>query len=226
MKLTLLLLTLAQLYSMPLQAAPEPVMQSVPDWRTGSGELSLVAGLIQPMILQGGNVEVDLHWRRLAIGYSHGFLLRVAGIGIVGDASEQQLAYELPVSTGFSAGARLLSWLDVRAELKMHRFNVQYADQKRFSAPIFSYTTWTLGAGVYARWQPFASSIGWHRGIITSTSLRYWPNVASSLGGPSASRRYANTRTGKSEIHEVANIGIANTPFIFNISVGYTVPIF
>ena len=41
--------------------------------------LTLSAGLIQPLLLRGGNVELDLFYRRLVIGYSHGFLLKLEG---------------------------------------------------------------------------------------------------------------------------------------------------
>ena len=35
-------------------------------------------------------------------------------------------------------------------------------------------------------------------------------------------RKKKNKETGKMETHKASNIGIANTPFILNMSVGYT----
>lgn len=220
--LTVLILALPAAAT-PAGSPPESVPGARGQGAESKTEVSVLAGLIQPIVLAGGNIEVDVHWRRLALGYSHGFMLDLSGSTVVGEAKKQGLAFALPYSTGISAGYRLSSWLDLRAELKAHRFRVRYDGQPRGSTPLFSYTTWTLGAGAYARWRPFASS-GWPAGIVTSTSLRWWPNIASTLGdgGAKGKRTYMNRVTGKTETHEAANIGIAGTPIIFNISVGYT----
>jgi hypothetical protein len=49
--------------------------------------------------------------------------------------------------------------------------------------------------------------------------VRYWPNVASTLDDDEVA--YMNQTTGATETHQAANIGIANTPIIVNLSVGY-----
>ncbi len=183
----------------------------------GGAELSLLAGVIQPVVLRGGNVEVDVHWKRLVVGYSHGFLLHLDGATVVGDAADQGLSYKLPFSTGLGIGVRLTDFFDVRAEFKAHRFNVHYDDAA--NEKLFGYTTYTVGVGAYLRWRPLRSARDWTRGIITSSSLRFWPNVASTLDN--GERVYDNRITDKRERHEAANIGIANTPVIVNISVGY-----
>lgn len=190
-------------------------------WTEEGAEISILAGLIQPILLQGGNVEVDLHWRRLVVGYSHGFLLTLEGSTVVGEASRQHLGFDLPWSTGLSLGVRIFSWLDVRGELKAHRFEVRYDGTSGNEDSLFEYTTWTLGVGVYARWQPFAAFDNWASGITTSTSVRFWPTIGTSIGGPDTTISYDNSLTGATEEHEVSNIGMANTPFIFNIAIGY-----
>ncbi|MEN8839331.1 MAG: hypothetical protein ABF238_02355, partial [Flavobacteriales bacterium] len=38
-------------------------------------ELVLLAGTIQPFLLQGGNVELDFYTKKMMFNYSHGFSL-------------------------------------------------------------------------------------------------------------------------------------------------------
>ena len=182
--------------------------------------LGLLAGLIQPILLGGGNVEVDLYYRRFVFGYSHGFALNLEGSTVIGDAKEQGLSFHLPYSTGFSIGYRLLEWLDFRVEGKAHRFEVSDADTE---AELFAYTTFTLGFGMYAQYRPFfhfgVDAADWLQGFVAITSVRYWPNVGTSLSDDE--EIYANPRSNTDVRHRAANIGIANTPFLFNVSLGY-----
>jgi hypothetical protein len=55
---------------------------------------------------------------------------------------------------------------------------------------------------------------------MVAPSVRFWPTVSSSLDGDSFS--YDNKNTGNIETVEVLNPGVGFTPFIFNISVGYS----
>lgn len=185
--------------------------------------LAVLAGLIQPIVLRGGNVEVDVHFKRFVVGYSHGFLLNIDGAAVVGEAGEQELSFHLPYSTGFGVGLRPLEWLDIRLEGKAHRFQVRQAGSDRGS-PLFSYTTYTLGAGVYAQYRPFdhfgVRAAEWLRGFTLVNSLRWWPNVASTL--PQNRRSYTHPTTGVRTVHHAQNIGIANTPIIYNLSIGYS----
>ena len=183
-------------------------------------EVVVQAGLIQPVLLQGGNVEIDLNYKRFVLGYSHGFGLKLEGSNIIGEAKTQGLAYTLPFTTGIGAGYKVLDWLDVRAELKWHKFEVHYDDSRNIEGgDLFSYTTVTLGAGVYGHWRPFDSRKDWLHGFNLSTSLRYWPNLTTSLD--SDKREYDNEFVGQRVTHNASNIGIANTAFIVNMSVGY-----
>jgi hypothetical protein len=220
-----LLVACSALVTAPDLAVSEPPCKETPvtppPWSERGPELSLLAGLIQPIVLHGGNLELDLHWRRLVVGYSHGFLLSESGSTVVGAEKRQHLALDIPYSTGLSAGFRLTNWLDARAELKTHRFEVHYDGTDGIRDHLFSYSTWTLGFGVYARWKPFERFGGWAANIVTSTSVRFWPRIASTLDGPGETRSYYNRITGQQEIHAAADIGIANTPFFFNIAIGY-----
>ena len=188
-------------------------------------ELAFLAGTIQPFLLQGGNFEVDLYTPNMVFNYSHGFSLDLESSTntTVGDALDQGLALHLPYTTGFGIGYRLNKFFDVRFETKLHKFEVYYdgTDRELAVNQVTNYTTLTLGLGTYFRWKPFEKQDNILNGIFTSTSIRYWPNVYTSLDGGEIV--YDNRVTENFETHETANIGIANTPFLFNFSVGYSV---
>ncbi|MFC3196487.1 hypothetical protein ACFOET_02550 [Parapedobacter deserti] len=190
-----------------------------------SKEIVLLAGAIQPILLQGGNFEVDFYLPRIVFNYSHGFSLdmeRKTGT-TVGDAKKQSVAYHLPYSTGFGVGYRLNRYLDIRLEPKMHKFEAYYDGTRRQESvnQIVDYRTVTLGVGAYFRWKPFEKQTNALKGIFTSTSIRYWQNVWTSLDNNK--HQYVNRVTNKTETLKAANIGIANTPFLFNIGIGYSI---
>lgn len=192
-----------------------------------SKELVLLAGLLQPTMLQGGNIEVDFYTKKMVFNYSHGFSLDLDNKHgtTVGDAKSQNLALHLPYSTGFGIGYRVTRFFDVRLEPKLHRFEVYYDGSERSQSTneIADYRTVTMGIGAYFRWKPFEKQHNVLKGIFTSTSVRYWQNVWSSLEGDQIT--YMNRSTDRLETHKAANIGIANTPFLFNIAVGYSIPL-
>ncbi|REA55509.1 hypothetical protein DSL64_27985 [Dyadobacter luteus] len=74
---------------------------------------------------------------------------------------------------------------------------------------------------MYITWKPFEKNPNILKGVFTSTSIRYWQNVWSSLDKNQLT--YLNRKTGHIQTHQAANIGIANTPFLFNIAVGYSI---
>lgn len=184
-----------------------------------SHRFSVMAGLIQPIALKGGNIEVNYTTNHMIFDYSHGFNLNPP---VGGEYKSQNVVLHLPYSTGFGIGYRLNSNLDVRFEPKLHSWEVYYkGDAQNAQNKIKDYKTFTLGAGLYYRYFPFGKSQSKAlQGITTATSLRYWPNVGSTLSNDAFS--YTNKSTQKSETQKAANIGMGNTAFIFNISVGYT----
>lgn len=188
-------------------------------------ELVLLAGTIQPFLLQGGNVEADFYLPKMVFNYSHGFSLEMENATgtTVGEAKRQSVAYHIPYSTGFGIGYRLSKYFDVRFEPKLHRFEAYYdgTDRKVSENRISSYTTATLGIGAYFRWKPFEKQANFLKGIFTSTSIRYWQNVWTSLDNNKT--EYANRVTNTTEVLKASNIGIANTPFLFNIALGYSI---
>lgn len=204
--------------------APTAAQASEPWEGYDRPQLTLAAGLIQPLLLGGGNVELDLHYKRLIAGYSHGFALKLEGSTLTGEPKAQGLAARLPYSTGFGVGLRLLEWLDVRFEGKLHRFELREAAN---DAALFSYKTATLGAGIYARYRPLYHGLSpdfapkWAQHITLSPSVRYWPKVWTSLEDDA--RSYDNQTTGQRERHEALGIGLAGSPFVVNISLGYMI---
>jgi hypothetical protein len=221
------LLVVVAILRCPAVAVAAPAAPAVADhtlrWQDPS--LAVNAGLLQPLGLGGANVEVDFRWRHFVASYSHGWSLDLDGAAITGAMHAQHVTLHIPYTTGFGIGVTvpvriLRSFVDLRAEAKLHRFDASYdsADGTRATA-IASYSTYTLGAGAYWTVVPFADRRDALRGLDLSTSFRFWPNVGSTLPGDQVT--YANATTGRDEVHHAANIGIANTPIIVNVSIGY-----
>lgn len=184
-----------------------------------TNRFSILAGLIQPLALKGYNVEINYFTSRMSFDYSHGVSLDPPSIGAL---KKQGLTLHLPYSTGFGVGYRINSFLDVRLEPKLHSWEVYFAEdtQTRLNR-LAQYKTFTLGVGCYYRYLPFRKSQNvFLRGITTSTSIRYWQNIGSTLSRDQFS--FDNRVTEKQETLKAANIGIANTPIVFNVAIGYT----
>ncbi len=184
-----------------------------------SDKFSLLFGLLQPVVAKGFNVEVNYTTKNMIFDYSHGVGLQPP---VVGDFMTQGVVLRIPHTTGFGIGYRFSSFFDIRFEPKLHSFEVYYKDAVQSeSTRIKDFNTFTLGFGAYYRYMPFKnSSSKLLQGITTSTSLRWWQNVGTTLSGDQFS--YANKVTNKVETLKAPNIGIANTPIIFNIAIGYT----
>lgn len=209
-----ILITIVTLASLSSTAAAqsEASIHEPRSWDKGAA-IGILAGMLQPIATDGWNLQLEARYGRFVFDYSHGWSL---DIPVVGDAKEQKLALHLPYSTGMGFGYKLSESLDLRFEPKLHRFEVGYEDE---GSTLVSYRTVTLGAGAYYSYKPFRNRTDASRGITLTASVRYWQNVWSSLDDGGFA--YENMRTGASEVHETSNIGIANTPVIVNLSVGY-----
>ena len=194
------------------QKAPRPTLLY-------SDRFSLLFGLQQPIVLSGGNVEINYFTKRMSFDYSHGFSLDIPVAGVFKD---NKLALHLPYTTGFGVGYRFTSFFDVRFEPKLHSWEVYAGNAEQTLANrISAFRTVTLGIGAYYRYMPFRNSPSpVLPGITISSSIRYWQNVGSSQ--PNDAFSYTNKVTGRTEQINVPNIGIANTPLIVNIAIGYT----
>lgn len=184
-------------------------------------EVSLIFGLNQPLVTKGFNFEVDYWTKKFVFDYSHGFGLEFTDNLITKEAQDQHLSFNITHSVGFGVGYRFTEKFNVRVEPKMHVWEVYYDDQfKQEDSRIKKYTTYTLGLGAYYRWTPFGNKQNALRGLTIVPNVRWWPNVGSSLKDNTYT--YLNERTQQTETHKANNIGISNTPFFFNVSVGYT----
>lgn len=184
-----------------------------------SNRVSVLFGLLQPTVLKGFNIEFNYASKRMIFDYSHGVSLDPP---VVGDFKTQNVVLHLPYSTGFGIGYRFSSFFDVRFEPKLHSWEVYYKDQTQNDAnKIINFKTFTLGIGAYYRYMPFKKSNNkFLQGITTSTSIRYWQNVGTTLSKDEFS--YFNKTTNKMETLKAPNIGFGNSPIIFNIGIGYS----
>ncbi len=186
--------------------------------------VNLLFGLNQPL-LGGFNIEGNVFYKRLAFDYSHGMNLNFTSEMLGGDYQSQGLKATLPWTTGFGVGYRFNTWLNLRVEPKWHRFEISYANSELSGlGNVAEYTTFTLGLGLYANVRPFKKSENrFLSGLMIAPSIRYWPNVSSTLENDEFT--YDNAITGKMETLQALNVGIGNSPWIVNISIGYSFPV-
>lgn len=184
-------------------------------------DVSLLFGLNQPVVLHGFNFEANIWMKRFVIDYSHGFGLKFRDNLVTTEARDQHLSFNVSHSLGIGFGYRFTDAFNLRLEPKIHVWEMYYDDNFRSEAEkIKTYNTYTLGVGAYYRWMPFRKNDGAVRELTIAPSVRWWPNVGSSLHGNQY--EYYNTHTGKEEIHKANNIGVANTAWFANVSVGWT----
>lgn len=184
-------------------------------------EWSLVFGMTQPLFLRGFNAEINCWTPRFVADYSHGIELKFDGSLYGGAIEAQQLDLKVPHSLGFGFGYRFTRGLNLRLEPKWHVFQLYYDGEAMTRANrIAQYSTFTLGLGAYCRWTPFRNLRSGLAGLTLVPSVRYWPNVASTL--ENGRLQYENRLTGRTETHTAARIGVSNTPWIVNLSIGYT----
>lgn len=182
---------------------------------------SLVFGLNQPILLKGFNFEGNYWMKKWVIDYSHGFGLHADGKFLAEEYERQKVNFKITHSLGFGIGYRFTRSFNLRFEPKLHIYETYYEGQNQSSAQsIINFSTYTVGLGAYYRWLPFENKAGFMKGIIVVPSIRYWYKVGSSLSGDQFS--YLNAATNQNEILRAPNIGAANTPWIVNVSVGYT----
>lgn len=217
-KKILLALLLSSCFSAVLlaQTAEKNIFKKKLDTR-----VNILFGLTQPLLIKGFNIEANLFYKRLVVDYSHGASLNFEGESVVGAAAEQQLVFHLPYSTGFGVGYRLTDWFNLRVEPKWHQYEVYYGGEAQIKENLLKvYNTFSLGIGAYFNWRPFKKMNNAWSGIMIAPSIRYWPRVSSSLEGDAFS--YYNKITAQQEVHEAQEVGVANTPLVINISVGYS----
>jgi len=190
------------------------------DWKSDK-RVNIVFGLTQPLLVEGFNIEGNYIHNRFIFDYSHGVSLDFSDVSVTPELQTQGVAVHMPWTTGFGVGYRLKEWINIRIEPKWHRFEFYYeGEQQNEANQINAYNTFSLGLGAYGNYLPFKNSNSFLKGILIAPSIRFWPTVASTLEGDSFT--YNNRNTDTNETIEVLDPGVGFTPFIFNISIGYT----
>ena len=177
-----------------------------------SNKLTIVSGLTQPIFLNGFNIAANYTTNRWVFEYSHGIRLDYSGQALKADYKDNVVSLLSPYSTGPGIGYRIFSndifGMDIRAEAKLHQYDVQLNDREEIS-----YTNFDLGGGAYWQIRPFGHRENLLKGIVIEPSIRYWANVSSSL----EQEFIYTTNDGRSVEHKPYPLDL-----FFNISIGYT----
>jgi len=190
------------------------------DWKNEK-RFNVLFGLSQPLVAHGFNVEFNYVQNRLIVDFSTGVDLTFSGNTLPSSLRQQDLRVHMPWTTGFGIGYRFTEWVNLRLEPKWHRFEFLYENgQLNPGSEITSYNTFTLGIGIYGCYLPFKKKTNFLRGIMISPSIRYWPTISSTLPGNNFS--YYNQATKSVQEIKTYGPGIQLSPWIVNISVGYS----
>lgn len=178
--------------------APALMAQTTPRPDRYTGRLTVLAGLIQPAFLGGANVAATYFTDRWTFEYSHGMWLKYPEVAR--DAETTSRLYS-PYTTGFGVGYRFTRNFDTRLEFKVHGYEATLVNGENLT-----YQTYSVGLGAYYRLHLW-------RGLLLEPSVRWWPNVGSSLP---EGRHAFTTVEGQSLTHEAHNLGL-----FVNVSLGY-----
>jgi len=164
---------------------------------------NLVFGMSQPLLLNGGNIEVNYVTDKWVFEYSHGFNLDLNAspdeAALTETERKQGLKIKLPYSTGGGIGYRFTPEFNLRVEVKQHEFHAtNSAGQK------IKYTTQDVGLGAYYFYKPLKN-----HNLLVVPSVRYWPTVNTSLNDDKA--RFDN-----GDEHDAHDFGLFG-----NVSVGW-----
>ncbi|WP_266362451.1 hypothetical protein [Tellurirhabdus rosea] len=186
-----------------------------------SNKFTLGGGISQ-LLLGGFNVQAEYTTNRMVFDYSHGFNIRLSGQSASPVAQDQNLSEKLTSTLGIGIGYRLTPGLDLRFEPKLHYYDVYYNGQpESVGNKLTSYRTVTLGLGAYYRYYPFRKQPNGLSGILIMPSVRFWPNVWSSLDDNKYT--YLNRTTNRTETYKAASQGFPGTGgLLANVTIGYT----
>jgi hypothetical protein len=181
-----------------------------------------LGGGISQLLLGGFNVQAEYTTNRVVFDYSHGFNINLAGQTASLIAQDQQLNEKLVSTMGIGIGYRITPSFDIRVEPKLHFYQVNYNGQTEAgTSRLATYRTATLGLGAYYRYYPFRKLNNALAGILVLPSVRYWPNVWSSLDGNKLT--YVSEATNRTETYKAAPQGFPGTNgLLANVTVGYT----
>lgn len=176
-----------------------------------SNRLSVVAGLTQPILLRGANLAANYTTNRWVFEYSHGMSLDYTDV-LTSDYKDDVLSVKSPYSTGAGVGYRFFATeivgMDLRAEAKVHGYEVELNDDQSID-----YTNFDMGGGIYWQIHPFGRKKDYLQGFVIEPSIRYWANISSSLDD---NFQYT-TNDGRLVTHEPYPLNL-----FANVSIGYT----
>ncbi len=181
-----------------------------------------LGGGISQVLLGGFNVQAEYTTNRMVFDYSQGFNVHLNGKTASLLAQDQQLNEKLTTTLGIGIGYRITPAFDIRFEPKLHFYEVNYNGQTEAgNSRLTTYKTVTLGAGAYYRYYPFRRQTNGLAGILIMPSVRYWPNVWSSLDNNKLT--YVNKATNRTETYKTATQGFPGTGgLLANVTIGYT----
>lgn len=181
-----------------------------------------LAGGISQLLLGGYNVHAEYTTKRMVFDYSHGFNLNLSGKTASLVAQDQQLNEKLTSTLGIGIGYRITPAFDIRFEPKLHFYEVNYNGYAESgNAQLTTYKTVTLGLGAYYRYYPFRKQNNALAGILVMPSVRFWPNVWSSLADNKLT--YVNKATNRTETYKAASQGFPGMHgLLANVTIGYT----
>ncbi len=165
-----------------------------------TGKLTLLSGMIQPVLLRGVNLAATYFTNRISFEYSHGMFLHYPKL-LRKDDNLTSLYSKW--STGAGIGYRFSTRRDLRLEVKAHHYEAEFANDIEVK-----YTVYSLGLGFYSR------KYLWNSNWLLEYSLRYWPNVSSTL--ENNEYQFIDGQ-GNTVTHKAHQLGL-----IFNVSIGYT----
>lgn len=177
-----------------------------------SNKFTVVAGVSQVLLLDGFNIAANYTTNRWVFEYSHGNSLDYSGEVLRPEYRTKVDQVHSPFSTGAGVGYRIFARpiiaMDIRAEAKVHKYEVALN-----SAQSVEYINFDLGGGVYWQIRPFGKSGNALKGIVIEPSIRYWRNISSNLED---NFTYLS-EDGNQHIHEPYPLNL-----FANVSIGYT----
>jgi len=201
---------LASVLTEPARAEGAAKPDASPTESTSSGlsrKFSVMAGLSQWLLFRGGNLALEYKLGRLAFELSHGQgldLNQLGGFALSSAERHDETIVRVPWTTGFGVGYRITENLHLSIELKAHHYEVRASE----GASVVSYTTFSIGPGVFY-------SIYLSKHVFLQPNLRFWPNVASTLAGGSATLTRCDGTSYTHEAHDFRFFGNVNLGYSF-----------
>jgi hypothetical protein len=163
---------------------------------------AIMAGLSQPVLFRGGNIELEYRTRNFVLGWSHGAGLQIDRFepGLSAADKAEQAKIRMPWTTGPHAGYRITGQLTVAVDFKAHRVNANLP-----GGSVTRYTVYTVGPALN-----YDQPLG--RKWFIQPTLRWWPTVGTTLSDGKASLLRAN---GSAYAHTAISLGI-----VPNIKIG------